>query len=61
MEIRTSHSSEPVEAEAIRIAIHDKEFMIQQVADGLKVIEVTNSDILIRPQTANSMVMITRR
>lgn len=35
--------------------------MLQQVADGLKVIEVTNSDILIRPQTANSMVIITRR
>ena len=60
MEVKVSHSSEPVEVDGIRIKIHDKEFLLQQVADGLKIVEITNEEILIRPQVANSIVLVTR-
>ena len=61
MQVRTSRKQEPVNVEAIRIKIHDKEFLLQQVADGLKVVLVENDDILVRPQTGNSVVIVTRQ
>lgn len=60
MEVQLSHSSEPVEVDGFRVKIHDNEFLIKGVADGLHIIEITNDNIMIRPNTANSVVLVTR-
>jgi hypothetical protein len=59
MEVRTSRSEGFVEAEGVRIRIHGREFLLQQVPDGLKIIEITNHDILVRPQSGNSLIVVT--
>ena len=60
MEVQLSHSQEPVEVESFRVRLHGKEYMMKQVADGIQVTEITNYDIMVRPQTANTIVIITR-
>lgn len=61
MQVRTSRKQEPVNVDALSIKIHDKEFLLQEMADGLKVVLVENDDILVRPQTGNSVVIVTRQ
>ena len=61
MQVRTSRNQEPANVDAIGIKIHDKEFLLQEMADGLKVLLVENDDILVRPQTGNSVVIVTRQ
>jgi hypothetical protein len=60
MEVQLSHSQEPVEVEGFRVRLHGKEYMMKQVADGIQVTEITNYDIMVRPQTANTIVIVTR-
>lgn len=60
MEVKLNHSSEFVEVDAIRIKIHDKEFMVKHEADGLKLLEIEGNDILVRPDSGNSIIVLTR-
>lgn len=60
MEVKLNHNSGFVETDAIRIKIHDKNFMIKQEADGLKLIEIDMGDILVRPYSGNSIIVVTR-
>lgn len=60
MEVKLNHKSDFVETDAIRIKIHDKDFMIKQEADGLKLIEIDMGDILVRPYSGNSIIVVTR-
>ena len=60
MEVKLNHKSDFVETDAIRIKIHDKNFMIKQEPDGLKLIEVDMGDILVRPYSGNSIIVVTR-
>ena len=60
MEVNVGRITEPVEMDAIRIGIHDHEFLLKQTSDGLHIIELTDKDILVRPQVANSIVIVTK-
>ena len=60
MEVKLNHKSDFVETDAIRIKIHDKDFMIKQEADGLKLLEIDGNDILVRPYSGNSIIVVTR-
>jgi len=59
MEISIRHM-EPVERESIRIKIHGNEYLLTEKADGLQIVEITDDVITVRPQTANSMVILTK-
>lgn len=61
MEVQLRHFDEPIEADGIRIRIHDNEYLLKQVADGLHIIEITDDSVMIRPQTANSVVIVTKK
>lgn len=61
MEVQLRHFDEPIETDGIRIRIHGNEYLLKQVADGLHIIEVTDDSVMIRPQTANSVVIVTRK
>lgn len=60
MTLHLRHSEKPIEVDGFRISIHGNVFLLKQVADGLHIIEVTDDCIMVRPQTANSMVIVTR-
>lgn len=60
MTIQLRHCEEPVEDDSFHITIHGNEYLLKQVADGLHIIEVTDDSIMIRPHTANSVVIVTR-
>lgn len=60
MEVQLNHSSKPVETDAIRIKIHDKEFMVNQEVDGLKLLEIEGNDVLVRPYSGNSIIVVTK-
>ena len=47
MEVNIGRITEPVEMDAIRIGIHDHEFLLKQTSDGLHIIELTDKDILV--------------
>lgn len=49
---------EPIEREGFRIALKDNEFLIKEQAEGITIIEVTDKCITLRPQVANSIVLI---
>lgn len=49
---------EPIERESFRIIVKDNEFLIKEQADGLVIIEITDKCITLRPQVANSIVLL---
>ena len=59
MEISIRHQ-DSIEAESFRISIHGNEFLFKESADGLHIIEVTDDVIMVQPQTANSIILITK-
>ena len=60
MEVQLKRSEGFVEVDAIRIKIHDKEYLMKQGADGICVTEIGGETIFLRPQVANSFVIVTR-
>ena len=62
MKVSIRRQVEEVETESIRVKIHDNEYLIKEGADGLYITEVGDIDnIMIRPQVANSIVIVTKR
>ena len=59
MEISIRHQ-EPVECDGFRIKIHGNEFLLKETAAGLHIFEVKDDCIMVQPQTANSIVLITK-
>lgn len=53
----TGGEYEEFEKEAVRIADGDKEFLIKNTPEGLKIIEVGDSYISIRPDSGNSIIL----
>ena len=49
---------ESIERESFRITFKDNEFLIKEQADGIVIIEITDKCIILRPQIANSIVLI---
>lgn len=49
---------EPIERESFRIIVKDNEFLIKEQADGFVIIEITDKCITLRPQVANSIVLL---
>lgn len=43
------------------IEIGDKEFLLKEKADGLEIIEITDKCIELRPQVANSIVLLCKK
>ena len=60
MEVQLRRFDGPIEADGIRIKVHGNEYLLKQVADGLHIIEITDDSVMIRPQTANSIVIVTK-
>ena len=61
MEVHIRHQDKPIEIDSCRIKIHGNEFLLKQVSDGLHVIEITDDSVMVRPQTANSIVIVTKK
>lgn len=61
MEVQLRNLDGPIEADGIRIKVHGNEYLLKQVADGLHIIEITDDSVMIRPQTANSIVIVTKK
>lgn len=61
MEVQLRNFDGPIEADGIRIKVHGNEYLLKQVADGLHIIEITDDSVMIRPQTANSIVIVTKK
>lgn len=61
MEVQLRNLDGPIETDGIRIRIHGNEYLLKQVADGLHIIEITDDSVMIRPQTANSIVIVTKK
>lgn len=59
MIVRARHK-EPIETDSVRIEIKGNEFLLIERADGLHVLEVGDDTITIRPQVANSIVLVTK-
>lgn len=59
MEVTARHH-EPIETESFRVSIHGNEFLFKESPDGLHIVEVTDDVIMVQPQTANSIVLITK-
>lgn len=49
---------EPIYREGFRIIVKDNEFLIKEQAEGITIIEITDKCITLRPQVANSIVLI---
>ena len=60
MEVQLRRFDGPIEADGIRSKVHGNEYLLKQVADGLHIIEITDDSVMIRPQTANSIVIVTK-
>ena len=60
MEVQLRRFDGPIEADGSRIKVHGNEYLLKQVADGLHIIEITDDSVMIRPQTANSIVIVTK-
>lgn len=50
---------EDFERESFRIQVKGNEYLIKENAEGFSITEITDSEILIRPQVANSIVVVT--
>ena len=50
-------NQEPVEKESFRISVKDREYQIKECAEGFQIIEITDKEILVRPQYANSITI----
>ena len=59
MQVDIRHQ-EPIELESFRVTIHGNEFQFIEKADGLHIVEVTDDVIMVQPQVANSIVLVTR-
>ena len=46
------------DVEGLYIESGNSEYLLKEKADGVYIIEVTDNDILVRPQTANSLVLV---
>lgn len=60
MKVKIRNSGD-FETENVRIEIGDKEFLIKEKEDGLEIIEITDKCIEIRPQVANSIVLLCKK
>ena len=49
------------ETESVRIEIGENEFLLKEKADGLEIIEITDKSIELRPQVANSIVLLCKK
>lgn len=61
MEAQLMNLDGPIEVDGIRIKVHGNEYLLKQVADGLHIIEITDDSVMIRPKTANSIVIVTKK
>ena len=61
MQVRLTHSEEPVEVHALRIKIDNNEFLIKQKSEGLHIVEITDNCIYVRPDSGNSIVLVTKK
>lgn len=60
MKVKIRNSGD-FETESVRIEIGDKEFLLKEKADGLEIIEITDECIVLRPQVANSIVLLSKK
>ena len=61
MQVKLSHSEEPIDVNALRIKIDDNEFLIKQKPEGLHIVEITDDCIYVRPDSGNSIVLVTKK
>ena len=57
MKVKIRHNDD-IEVEGFYIESNDTLYLIKEQADGIHIIECTDKEILIQPQTANSLVLI---
>lgn len=58
MKVKIRHN-EDISTECIYIEIKNKEYQLKECADGLKIIEISNTkDLSIRPYSGNSIVLV---
>ena len=60
MKVKIRNSGD-FETESVRIEIGDSEFLLKEKADGLEIIEITDKCIELRPQVANSIVLLCKK
>ena len=50
-------NQKPIEKESIKIIVKDRKYQIKECAEGFQIIEITDKEILIRPNYANSIII----
>ena len=58
MKVKIRHN-EDISTECIYIEVKNKEYQLNECADGLKIIEISNTkDLSIRPYSGNSIILV---